>query len=293
MIFCTGAGEYWLMMFDTFAGSMGLIVIAFFESVVVAYVYGHKKFTDDIEKMVGDRPGFFWQIMWRFITPVTIFVIVVASVVYRIYSPPQYNAYKQDLARGEKEPYPGWAMFVAMALLLGGVLPIPVVYLMRRFQCIRLDSDIQQASIKRVETTMSTQGMIRNESEIPRIDSGFPRNETGLSRIESGLPRIDSGLQSNTESEIPRNDSGIWTIYRSSKSFLEGIVFDTSKDERKNTEKSEPEEGVRLATNTGLEETTNENPSILKKTKEVVKLEHLSQTEKLMSSENRDHVDNV
>lgn len=181
MIFCTGAGEYWLMMFDTFAGSMGLIVIAFFESVVVAYVYGHKKFTDDIEKMVGDRPGFFWQIMWRFITPVTIFVIVVASVVYRIYSPPQYNAYKQDLARGEKEPYPGWAMFVAMALLLGGVLPIPVVYLMRRFQCIRLDSDIQQASIKRVETTMSTQGMIRNESELEEYqDSPEDEDDAGL-----------------------------------------------------------------------------------------------------------------
>ena len=67
MIFCTGAGEYWLMMFDTFAGSMGLIVIAFFESVVVAYVYGYKKFTDDVESMVGERPGIFWQVMWRLV----------------------------------------------------------------------------------------------------------------------------------------------------------------------------------------------------------------------------------
>ena len=64
---------------------------------------------------------------------------------------------------GEKEAYPTWAMFVALGLVLGGILPIPVVYFMRRFQCIRLDSDIHQASIKRVETTMSTQGMIRNE----------------------------------------------------------------------------------------------------------------------------------
>jgi len=192
MIFCTGAGEYWLMMFDTFAGSMGLIVIAFFESVVVAYVYGYKKFTDDVESMTGERPGIFWQVMWRFITPVTIFVIVVASVVYRIYSPPQYNAYKQELGRGVKEEYPGWAMFVAMALLLGGVLPIPVVYFMRRFQCIRLDSDIQQASIKRVETTMSTQGMIRNESELEEYqDSPEEDDDQGLQAATPGKFRME------------------------------------------------------------------------------------------------------
>jgi len=166
MIFCTGAGEYWLMLFDTFAGSMGLIVIAFFEVMVMSYVYGHKKFCDDLEHMVGIRPGRFWQMMWRYITPITIFTIIVTSVGYRIYDPPKYMTYKQELAIGVREQYPTWAMIVAMCLLLGGVLPIPIVYVMRRFQLLRFDSNIHHASIKRVETTMSTQGMIRNESEL-------------------------------------------------------------------------------------------------------------------------------
>ncbi|XP_018020637.1 sodium-dependent neutral amino acid transporter B(0)AT3 isoform X2 [Hyalella azteca] len=193
LIFCTGAGEYWLMLFDTFAGSMGLIFIAFFEVMVISYVYGHKRFTDDIEKMIGQRPGLYWQAMWRFISPLTIFCIVVSSIVYRFMNPPEYPAYKKELAMAKMELYPTWAMFVAFALLLGGILPVPIVYFMRRFQCIRLDSDIHQASIKRVETTMSTQGMIRNE-------------------------------------ELPRNDSGVWTVYKSSKNFLEGIMFETSKE---------------------------------------------------------------
>uniref|UniRef100_A0A2P2I201 Sodium-dependent neutral amino acid transporter B(0)AT3-like n=2 Tax=Hirondellea gigas TaxID=1518452 RepID=A0A2P2I201_9CRUS len=163
LIFCTGAGEYWLMLFDTFAGSMGLIFIAFFETMVVSYVYGHKRFTDDIEKMIGERPGLYWQAMWRFVAPVTVFTIVVTSIVYKIIYPPEYSAYKRELGMGVKELYPPWAMGVAFMLVMGGILPIPIVYFMRRFQCIRLDSDIHQASIKRVETTMSTQGMIRNE----------------------------------------------------------------------------------------------------------------------------------
>lgn len=43
LIFCTGAGEYWLKMFDSFAGTIGLVVIALMETVAVIYIYGHEK----------------------------------------------------------------------------------------------------------------------------------------------------------------------------------------------------------------------------------------------------------
>lgn len=42
-IFCTGAGEYWLSMFDSFAGTIGLVVVALMETIAVVYIYGHKK----------------------------------------------------------------------------------------------------------------------------------------------------------------------------------------------------------------------------------------------------------
>lgn len=99
LIFCTGAGEYWVGMFDTFAGSMGLITIAFFESIVISYVYGHKKFTDDIERMIGERPGLYWQATWRFISPITIFSIVVASVYHRATNPSDYPAWNAAKVR--------------------------------------------------------------------------------------------------------------------------------------------------------------------------------------------------
>ncbi|MPC94808.1 Sodium-dependent neutral amino acid transporter B(0)AT3 [Portunus trituberculatus] len=83
-------------MFDTFAGSMGLIIIAFFETIVISYVYGHKKFSSDIEKMIGEYPGIYWQATWRFISPITIFTIVVASVYYRITNPSTYPAWNAE-----------------------------------------------------------------------------------------------------------------------------------------------------------------------------------------------------
>lgn len=44
LIFTTGAGEYWLKMFDSFAGTIGLVVVALMEMIAVIYIYGHEKY---------------------------------------------------------------------------------------------------------------------------------------------------------------------------------------------------------------------------------------------------------
>ena len=44
LVFTTGAGEYWLTLFDSF-GATGLTFIAFTELLAVMYVYGHRRFT--------------------------------------------------------------------------------------------------------------------------------------------------------------------------------------------------------------------------------------------------------
>lgn len=40
LIFATRSGSYWLGLFDSFAGSIPLLVIGFCEMVAVIYVYG-------------------------------------------------------------------------------------------------------------------------------------------------------------------------------------------------------------------------------------------------------------
>ena len=77
ILFTTGAGEYWLTLFDSFGATgnksimyveylkkciSGLTFIAFTELVSVMYVYGHQRFTRDIHSMTGVRPGVFWQV---------------------------------------------------------------------------------------------------------------------------------------------------------------------------------------------------------------------------------------
>lgn len=48
LLFVTGSGEYWVKIFDSFAGTTGLIFIALLESVAVMYIYGHRKYVLEI-----------------------------------------------------------------------------------------------------------------------------------------------------------------------------------------------------------------------------------------------------
>ena len=92
LIFTTGAGEYFLTLFDTY-GAMGLTLIALTEIISVMYIYGHAQFTDDIEEMTGIRPGWYWQICWRFIAPVLLTVILVSSIIVQALNTPTYIAW--------------------------------------------------------------------------------------------------------------------------------------------------------------------------------------------------------
>ncbi len=167
--------------------------------------------------MTGHMPGPYWQITWRFVGPVLISVLLVASIIYRSFDKPAYYAWNAqevgaDAGRagvtracGGHEirtltatssiiifpvffffpfffliyfrllyffwllvfqgksfltPYPQWVLIVGGLLATLSVLPIPVVFLLRRFQFLRLDTDINKGVIRRNETTISTKQMM-------------------------------------------------------------------------------------------------------------------------------------
>lgn len=56
--------------------------------------------------------------------------------------------------------YPGWVLGIAVVIILAGIAPIPIVFLLRRFQLVKFDVDIHQGSIRRIDTTVSTKEMM-------------------------------------------------------------------------------------------------------------------------------------
>lgn len=60
-------------------------------------------------------------------------------------------------------------MAIALAMICAGILPMPLVYLLRRFQILKVDLDIHQGSIRRNETTASTKEMIDQDDDVSTI----------------------------------------------------------------------------------------------------------------------------
>ncbi|XP_060110360.1 sodium-dependent neutral amino acid transporter B(0)AT1-like [Heteronotia binoei] len=147
IIFVLRSGNYWLALFDNFAGSIPLLIIAFFEMFSVVYIYGIDRFNDDIKFMIGHKPNIFWQATWRFISPLIMLVIFLFYFVVKVNQKLEYIVWdpEYDLFPKSKEMlYPGWVY--AIIVIVAGVpsLMIPGFMVFKAIQsCVKKQDDRQ------------------------------------------------------------------------------------------------------------------------------------------------------
>ncbi|XP_074842077.1 sodium-dependent neutral amino acid transporter B(0)AT1 isoform X2 [Carettochelys insculpta] len=132
-IFVLRSGNYWLALFDSFAGSIPLLIIAFCEMFSVVYIYGIDRFNEDIEFMIGHKPNFFWQATWRVISPLIMLVIFFFYFVVKVNQELLYSIWDPNYAqfpKSEKVGYPGWvyAIIVVLAGVPSLVIPVFAIY---------------------------------------------------------------------------------------------------------------------------------------------------------------------
>jgi len=145
LIFAQGSGNYWLALFDGFAGSIPLLVIAFCEMFAVIYIYGVDRFNKDIEFMIGHKPNIFWQVSWRVISPVIMAVIFVFYFVTQVSKPLEYKVWDPkdpEFPTLVDRPFPPW-IYVIIFILAGiPSLSIPgyAIYKLICNKCCNKDS---------------------------------------------------------------------------------------------------------------------------------------------------------
>ncbi|XP_031560121.1 sodium- and chloride-dependent transporter XTRP3-like [Actinia tenebrosa] len=139
LVFCQGSGEYWLQTFDSYSGTLPLLVIGFFELVGVNWIYGAVRFEDDIEYMIKSRPGWYWKITWRFVSPVIVAGIIIASIVSMFLKTMTYAAWAPAKADVVDTEFPVWGFVVIALLILLSTLCIPIVFLVKRFNIVKFD----------------------------------------------------------------------------------------------------------------------------------------------------------
>lgn len=101
--------------FDTYSAGISLLCSALFESIGIAWFYGLDRFCGNIEEMLGFRPGIFWRLCWKFITPTFLVAVILSGIVNQ--APVEYHNYR----------YPTWAINMGWGLALSSVAMVPIV----------------------------------------------------------------------------------------------------------------------------------------------------------------------
>uniref|UniRef100_A0A8C6U7E3 Transporter n=1 Tax=Neogobius melanostomus TaxID=47308 RepID=A0A8C6U7E3_9GOBI len=123
LIMLTEGGLYIFQLFDYYAASgMCLLFVSIFETVCVAWFYGADRFYDNIEDMIGYRPGPVMKYCWLFFTPATCFGTFAFSLIK--YTPLKYNGVYV---------YPWWGYAIGWILALSSMLCVPLWILFKLY----------------------------------------------------------------------------------------------------------------------------------------------------------------
>ncbi|KAK6983711.1 sodium- and chloride-dependent glycine transporter 1 [Biomphalaria glabrata] len=113
--FASRGGMYLFQLVDWYVAAFAAIAVGLLECIIVAWIYGAERFMDDIELMTSRRPPYIFNILWRYITPFLLFVLLVTSLMS--YEAPTFEGYHYS---------PGEVAFGWMFAVIW-FLPVPLV----------------------------------------------------------------------------------------------------------------------------------------------------------------------
>ncbi|CAD7683275.1 unnamed protein product [Nyctereutes procyonoides] len=149
LLFVQRSGNYFVTMFDDYSATLPLTVIVILENIAVAWIYGTKKFMQELTEMLGFRPYRFYFYMWKFVSPLCMAVLTTASIIQLGVTPPGYSAWIKEEAAERYLYFPTWAMALLITLIVVAALPIPVVFLLRHCHLLSDGSNTLSVSYKK------------------------------------------------------------------------------------------------------------------------------------------------
>ncbi|WAR07999.1 SC6A3-like protein [Mya arenaria] len=69
------------MLSDWYIATFNIVFVALMETIIISWIYGANRFSEDIEMMTGNRPPLLVRIVWSLIIPIFISTILITSAV--------------------------------------------------------------------------------------------------------------------------------------------------------------------------------------------------------------------
>ncbi|XP_048205607.1 sodium-dependent neutral amino acid transporter B(0)AT2 [Perognathus longimembris pacificus] len=197
LIFVQHSGNYFVTMFDDYSATLPLLIVVILENIAVSFVYGIDKFIEDLKDMLGFAPSRYYYYMWKYISPLILLSLLIASIVNMGLSPPGYNAWIEDKASEEFVSYPLWGMVLCISLMVFAILPVPVVFIVRCFNLIDDTSgNLASVTYKRGRALKEPVNLDGDDASLihGKIPSEMssPHFGKNIYRKQSGSPTLDT-----------------------------------------------------------------------------------------------------
>nr|CAH8838758.1 unnamed protein product [Trichobilharzia regenti] len=115
----TCGGYLVLTMLDRHGAPISILFIVFCECVALCWFYGTKRFCQDVQMMLGFKPGIFWRICWAYISPIFLLGIFIANIV-------SYETQPVSVLGVVYEPTT-WVIALSWAIVFSSPIFIPIL----------------------------------------------------------------------------------------------------------------------------------------------------------------------
>ncbi|XP_046564508.1 sodium- and chloride-dependent glycine transporter 2-like [Haliotis rubra] len=114
LIFATEGGMYVFQLVDWYFVTIFLILVGLLECIILGWIYGVNRVSEDVEMMTGRPVPLFFKVSWCFITPALLLIIFISTLAR--YEPPTYGNYV----------YPKYAATIGWCLATIPCIPLVV-----------------------------------------------------------------------------------------------------------------------------------------------------------------------
>ncbi|ROK87107.1 Sodium-dependent dopamine transporter [Anabarilius grahami] len=173
LICVTNGGIYVFTLLDHFAAGTSILFGVLIEAIGIAWFYGVDRFSDDIQEMIGQRPGLYWRLCWKFVSPCFLLFMVVIS--FATFNPPKYGTYY----------FPTWATMVGWCLSISSMIMVPL-YAIYKFCSLpgSFCDKLAYAITPETEHHLVERGEVRQFTVRSYFqDHGWKKNQTAVSCV--------------------------------------------------------------------------------------------------------------
>ncbi|KAM5292061.1 sodium- and chloride-dependent transporter XTRP3 [Ctenodactylus gundi] len=137
LVFTLEAGNYWFDIVNDYAATLPLLLVVLVETVAVCYVYGLRRFEQDLQAMSGRALSWYWKAMWACVSPLLLVSLFVSYLTdYILAGTPKYLAWDANQGQLVTKDYPTYALVIIGLLVASSIVFIPLValgtFVMRR-----------------------------------------------------------------------------------------------------------------------------------------------------------------